>query len=181
MMPKIIVWEIKTSKGLTMTDLHPILMLILACLVLPAASAQQSEPSGDGGPKLLDPTVIPVLDRTGKPRQGKASYYGEEFAGRKMADGTPMDPESNIAASRTLPIGTKAHVTNLENGKSAVVEIRDRGPYVEGRIVDVSPSVAELLGMKGKGVAHVEVAPIAVPQRDGSIKRARAVRTGASQ
>jgi rare lipoprotein A len=163
-----------------MTDLRSILIFILACLVLPATSVQQAEPPGDG-PKLLDPSVIPVLDRTGKPRQGKASYYGDEFAGRKMADGTPMDPESNIAASRTLPIGTKARVTNLENGKSAVVEIRDRGPYVEGRIVDVTPSVAERLGMKEKGIAHVEVAPIAVPQRDGSIKRVRTIRTGTRQ
>lgn len=164
-----------------MRDLRPTLILILACLVLPVASAQQAEPSGDEGPKLLDPSVVPVLDRTGKPRQGKASYYGDEFAGRKMADGTPMDPESNIAASRTLPIGTTARVTNLENGKSAVVEIRDRGPYVEGRIVDVTPSVAEQLGMKEKGVARVEVAPIAVPQRDGSVKRARAIRTATNQ
>lgn len=164
-----------------MRDLRPILVLILACMVLPAASAQQAEPAGDDGPKLLDPSVTPVLDRTGKARKGKASYYGDEFAGRKMADGTPMDPESNIAASRTLPIGTKAKVTNLENGKSAVVEIRDRGPYVEGRIVDVTPSVAERLGMKEKGVAHVEVAPITVPQRDGSVKRAKAIPAGASQ
>ena len=61
----------------------------------------------------------PQLDRSGKPRKGKASYYGKQFHGRKMADGTPMDPDSNIAASRTLPLGTKAIVTNLENGKLA--------------------------------------------------------------
>lgn len=105
----------------------------------------------------------PPLDRSGKPRQGKASYYGEKFHGRKMADGTPLDPNANVAASRTLPLGTKARVTNLENGKSEVVEIRDRGPYVDGRIVDVSPKVAEKLDMKQEGVATVEVKPVELP------------------
>lgn len=87
-----------------------------------------------------------------------------------MADGTPMNPHAAIAASRTLPLGTKARVTNLENGKSSVVEIKDRGPYVDGRIVDLSPKIAQQLGMKEQGVAPVEVAPIAVPQADGSMK-----------
>lgn len=112
----------------------------------------------------------PPLDRSGQPRHGKASYYGKQFHGRTMADGTPMNPESNVAASRTLPLGTKAEVTNLANGKSEVVEIRDRGPYVDGRIVDVSPRVAEKLDMKEEGVAPVVVTPLEVPQADGSIK-----------
>ena len=85
------------------------------------------------------------VDRSGKPRKGKASYYGGKFAGKKMADGTPMNPNASIAASKTLPLGTVAEVTNLENGKSEVVEIRDRGPYVDGRIIDVSPSSAVVL------------------------------------
>jgi rare lipoprotein A len=87
-----------------------------------------------------------------------------------MADGTPMDPSSNNAASKTLPLGTTAKVTNLDNGKSAVVEIRDRGPYVPGRIVDVSPQTATQLGLVDKGVAPVVVAPIEVPQPDGGVK-----------
>jgi len=112
----------------------------------------------------------PPLDRSGRPREGKASWYGGEFAGKPMADGTPMKPQSNNAASKTLPLGTKARVTNLDNGKSAVVEIRDRGPYVDGRIVDVSPHTAKQLGMKQRGVAPVEVAPIELPQDDGGVK-----------
>lgn len=98
-------------------------------------------------------------------RKGKASYYGKEFFGKKMADGTPMDPDSNIAASRTLPLGTKAEVTNLENGKSEVVEIRDRGPYVDGRIIDVTPTTAENLGFKEEGLAPVEVTPLYIPSK----------------
>ena len=87
-----------------------------------------------------------------------------------MADGSRMNPNTNAAASKTLPLGTTARVTNLESGKSAVVKIRDRGPYVHDRIVDVTPKVAEKLDMKDDGVAPVVVKPIAVPQPDGSIK-----------
>lgn len=80
-----------------------------------------------------------------------------------MADGTPMNPRADIAASRTLPLGTKAEVVNLENGKRSVVEIRDRGPYVDGRIIDLSPKVAEKLDIIEPGVAQVEVRPIELP------------------
>lgn len=112
----------------------------------------------------------PKLDHSGQPRHGKASFYADKFAGRKMADGTPMDPDSNIAASRTLPIGTKAEVKNLDNGKTEVVEIRDRGPYIDGRIVDLTPKTAKKLDMDEKGVVPVVVTPIEVPQPDGSVK-----------
>jgi rare lipoprotein A len=110
------------------------------------------------------------LDRTGKARKGTASYYGRKFYSKKMADGTPMNPQSDSAASKTLPLGTKARVTNLENGKNEVVEIRDRGPYVKDRIVDVSPKTADKLGLKENGTAFVEVKPVEVPQADGSVK-----------
>lgn len=113
-----------------------------------------------------------ALDRSGKPRKGKASYYGSQFHGRKMADGTPMHPDADVAASKTLPLGTKARVTNLENGKSAVVEIRDRGPYVDGRIIDVTPKIAEKLDMKKEGMATVEVKPIEIPEPDGTMTSA---------
>lgn len=88
-----------------------------------------------------------------------------------MADGKLMQPEANNAASKTLPLGTKAKVTNLATGQSAVVTIEDRGPYVKDRIVDLSPATAQRIGLdKDKGVANVAVAPIAVPQSDGSVK-----------
>jgi rare lipoprotein A len=106
-------------------------------------------------------------DHSGRTQQGKASYYGPEFTGRKMANGQRLDPNSNAAASKTLPLGTTAKVTNLQNGKSTVVHVEDRGPYVKGRVVDVTPRAAEQLGIKKTGVAQVEVAPIKVPQPDG--------------
>lgn len=130
------------------------------------SSTKASKPSA----ARLDPNAKTKLDHSGEPRRGKASFYADFFAGRKMADGTPMNPNSNVAASRTLPLGTKAEVTNLDNGKTEVVEIRDRGPYIDGRIVDVSPKVAKKLDMDEKGIAPVVVTPIEVPQPDGSVR-----------
>lgn len=127
------------------------------------ASAKAKKPAAKAAGKM-------ALDHSGKARRGKASYYGGKFKGKKMADGSPMNPNANTAASKTLPLGTTARVTNLESGKSAVVKIRDRGPYVPDRIVDVTPKVAEKLEMKEDGVAPVVVKPIAVPQPDGSVK-----------
>lgn len=109
-------------------------------------------------------------DRSGKKRVGKASYYHRMFNGRKMANGGRFDPNGINAASKTLPLGTYAVVTNLENDKSAVVLIEDRGPYVDGRIVDVSPRIAEELGMTEQGVVEVAVTPISVPLPDGGMR-----------
>ncbi|HEY0858816.1 MAG TPA: septal ring lytic transglycosylase RlpA family protein [Albitalea sp.] len=92
-----------------------------------------------------------------------------------MADGTPMDPAADNAASKTLPLGTRARVTNLETGRSAVVTIQDRGPHVKGRIIDVSPSTARRIGLtREDGVARVAVTPITVPLPDGRVKRGAA-------
>ena len=119
----------------------------------------------------LSPEAKPTLDRSGRTRVGKASFYATMFSGRTMADGTRMEPTGDNAASRTLPLGTTAQVTNLETGKTAVVTIRDRGPYVAGRIVDLSPATAREIGLdKRTGVTKVKVAPIAVPLADGKIK-----------
>ena len=108
-------------------------------------------------------------DRSGKKRIGKASYYHPMFSGRKMAGGRPFDPNGANAASKTLPLGTIARVTNLKNGKSAVVAIEDRGPYVADRIVDLSPKTAQELDLQHEGVAMVEVTPISVPLPDGRV------------
>ena len=113
----------------------------------------------------------PRDDTSGRVQRGLASHYGGRFHGRRMANGERFSRHSNSAASRTLPLGTIARVTNLRNGRTAQVEIEDRGPYGRGRILDVSPRTAELLGMPRGGTAPVEVAPIAMPQRDGSVRR----------
>lgn len=95
------------------------------------------------------------------PQHGLASYYAQRFAGRTMANGERFNPRSNSAAHRTLPLGTEAVVTNLNTGESRRVVIEDRGPHVRGRIIDVSPRIAEELGMRGAGLARVEIRPLA--------------------
>lgn len=138
--------------------------------------------SGAASPKAAPRVKKPKLDHSGRKRVGKASFYSKKFAGKKMADGTPMKPQGNNAASKTLPLGTTARVTNLETGKSAEVTIQDRGPHVKGRIVDLSPATAEKIGIdREDGVAKVEVAPIAVPQPDGSVKPGAAAPEGRSE
>jgi rare lipoprotein A len=113
------------------------------------------------------------LDRSGATRFGKASFYAAKYAGRKMADGKLMNPRGNNAASKTLPLGTVARVTNLETGRAAVVVIQDRGPYVDGRIVDLSPATARNIGIrKSQGLAEVKVTPLSIPLADGSTKLA---------
>ena len=159
---------------------------ILAACGLPAGAGESNPSPNSATPHpaapahaapVHEPVVAnPTLDRSGDKRRGKASFYARMFSGRKMADGTPMQPQSNNAASKTLPLGTTAKVTNLETGQSAVVTIRDRGPYIQGRIVDLSPSTAKEIGIDHKkGVARVEVAPILVPLPDGRLKLGAAV------
>lgn len=99
-------------------------------------------------------------------QRGRASYYAAKFNGRRMANGARFNPNSNVAAHRTLPLGTRAQVTNLENGRTTEVRVEDRGPYVGGRLIDVTPRAAEQLGMKEQGTAPVEVRPIEVPEHD---------------
>jgi rare lipoprotein A (peptidoglycan hydrolase) len=91
---------------------------------------------------------------------GRASWYGPGFRGRKTASGEIFDDSKFTAAHKTLPLGTIAKVTNLSNGKSVKVEINDRGPYVDGRIIDLSHAAAHALGMVDRGVAHVEIEPV---------------------
>jgi rare lipoprotein A len=118
----------------------------------------------------LPPITTHQVDHSGRKQQGRASYYARHFTNRKMADGQRFNPDADIAASKTLPLGTTAKITNLSNGKSATVKVEDRGPNIDGRVVDVTPKVANQLDMKKVGVTPVVVAPIAVPQPDGAIK-----------
>lgn len=86
---------------------------------------------------------------------GEASFYGREFEGRSTASGEPFDPAALTAAHRTLPFGSKVRVTNAHNGRSVVVRINDRGPFVEDRLIDISSGAAKHLGMVQSGTARV--------------------------
>ena len=90
-------------------------------------------------------------------QHGIASYYADSFGGRKTANGEIFQQDRLTAASRDLPLGTMVTVTNEINGKSVAVKVNDRGPYVDGRIIDLSKSAAERIGMKERGIAPVKV------------------------
>jgi len=90
-------------------------------------------------------------------QHGVASYYGGSFNGRKTADGERFNENARTAASRVLPLGSKAKVINEQNGRAVEVRINDRGPYVDGRIIDLSRGAARKLGMEKEGLAPVRV------------------------
>jgi peptidoglycan lytic transglycosylase len=90
-------------------------------------------------------------------QQGIASWYGPGFHGRKTASGERFNQYDLTAAHKKLPLGTKATVTNLKNGKTIEVEINDRGPYARGRILDLSKAAADRLGIKNAGTTPVRL------------------------
>ena len=165
------------------------ILALLACIAGPTLHAQPAQPGAIpfdvNNPQVQQtareiakrPPMPPppghrlVDDRTGRRQAGKASIYAPHFQGRKMADGRRFSHASNAAASKTLPLGTVAKVTNLDTGKTTTVTVEDRGPFVDGRTVDLTKASAEKIGLDSHaGVAPVVVAPIAVPQTDGSVK-----------
>jgi rare lipoprotein A len=93
----------------------------------------------------------------GRSAEGKASFYGKEHAGERTASGERYDPEALTAAHPSLPFGARLKVTNLANGRSVVVRVNDRGPYLRGRTVDLSLAAARALGAIGEGVARVRI------------------------
>ncbi|MEA5514463.1 septal ring lytic transglycosylase RlpA family protein [Nodularia sp. UHCC 0506] len=89
--------------------------------------------------------------------RGIASFYGRGFAGRPTATGERFNPEAMTAAHRSLPFGTRVRVTNTRNGRSVVVRINDRGPFIRGRVIDVSTGAARAIGMINSGIAPVKI------------------------
>lgn len=165
---------------MTRTKLLPI--LCCACLAGAATAATADATHASREPARHPHHHRHHVDLSGQPRIGKASIYAHKFAGRKMADGHRMNPHDDNAASKTLPLGTVAKVTNLANGKSTVVTIQDRGPHVPGRIVDLSPASAQQIGLDRKqGIARVAVTPIAVPSEAGVTHASEAVASDAVQ
>lgn len=88
---------------------------------------------------------------------GLASFYGKRFQGRKTASGERYDMHGLTAAHKSLAFGTRVHVTHLNNGRSVTVRINDRGPFVKGRIIDLSYAAAKRLGMLAQGVVKVRI------------------------
>ncbi|QCN96132.1 septal ring lytic transglycosylase RlpA family protein [Azospirillum argentinense] len=133
----------------------------LSLTLSPMAAAQAQPSSKAQSPK--DASVPPIaVERTdeGEPvivHEGEASFYGGSFHGKKTASGERFDQNKPTAASRELPLGSKVTVTNQDNGKSVDVIVNDRGPYVDGRVIDLSKKAAKQLDMIEDGVAPVRV------------------------
>ncbi len=122
-------------------------------------------------PSTASSLPTPQPDTQGKPistEVGLASWYGPPYAGRKGADGTVYDQNAMTAAHLTLPLGTTVRVTNLTTNQSAVVRITDRGPFVHGRIIDLSLAAAKATGLYRMGVARVRVEAYAPPVRQNA-------------
>jgi rare lipoprotein A len=102
---------------------------------------------------------------TGQTSRGKASYYAVRTNGRRTASGIPLSDSIPTAAHRSLPFGTFVRVTNLNNGRSDIVKITDRGPFIRGRIIDLSLSAANRIGMIKSGVVPVQVEVLRPPGR----------------
>lgn len=141
-------------------------------------TASQAIPKGGGTYKLGKPYMIagrwytprhdPAYDRT-----GVASWYGDDFHGRKTANGEIYDMNALTAAHPTLPMPSYAYVTNMQNGRTLLVRINDRGPYVGNRIIDLSRASARALGTAGQGLGQVRVRYAGRARLDGDDTRER--------
>jgi rare lipoprotein A len=141
-----------------MAGRHILLGLALAGLafdLVGCATARSGGPAPAQGPASSQSPAATHPD-AGKRIAGLASWYGQQHHGRRTASGEPYDMNKLTAAHRTFPFGTRLRVTNTENGRSVVVRVNDRGPHVDGRILDLSRQAATTLGMIDAGVARVE-------------------------
>ena len=138
---------------------------IAAGVGLLALAACASGPSGPAGPyraanlrpyevggRRYTPQVVSHYDA-----RGLASWYAYPYGTRRTASGEPFDGRLMTAAHKTLPLPCLVEVTNLQNGRKVTVRVNDRGPFVEGRLIDLSPAAADRLGFKGRGLTEVRV------------------------
>jgi peptidoglycan lytic transglycosylase len=148
------------------------LIAVIGVSAVPVLAGATALSAPEPASKPLSHTVVPVKRAEGhvyrpllharlcrdhrRLQMGVASWYGES-ALHRTASGEAFRPDELAAASRTLPFNTRIRITNLHNGRSVVVRINDRGPYVQGRIVDVTPKAAAELGMKMHGTAPVYI------------------------
>jgi len=114
-------------------------------------------------------TYYPIDSADGYWERGQASWYGKKFHGRKTSNGETYNMYDMTAAHKTLPMNTMLLVRNLENGRETVVRVNDRGPFIRGRIIDLSYTAASKINLVKQGVARVEI--IAMGEAPGSVKK----------
>jgi len=141
----------------------------------PRPSKSGKAPATQRPYKVLGKWYRPIADAEGFRERGVASWYGKKFHGRKTSNGERYDMHGISAAHKTLPLGTWVRVYNLDNDKTLDVRINDRGPFVRGRIIDLSYGAATVLGVAAPGTAPVEIVAlgkaIESPGSDGTRQR----------
>ena len=148
-----------------------LLTILFGCTTTPDPPPKQ--PAGYPKPyKVFGKWYQPLPDSKGFRQRGIASWYGKDFHGKKTSNGETYDMYAMTAAHKTLPLGTYVRVHNLENNRTLEVRINDRGPFVRGRIIDLSYTGAKEIGIVGPGTARVEVVALGTPTTtDGGSSR----------
>ena len=148
-----------------------LLYFVIGCAATPDPPPKQ--PAKYPKPyKVFGKWYQPLPDSKGFRQRGIASWYGKDFHGKKTANGEIYDMYAMTAAHKTLPLGTYVRVHNLENNRKLEVRINDRGPFVRGRIIDLSYTAAKDIGIVGPGTARVEVVALGTPATtDGGSSR----------
>ncbi|MCG7373467.1 MULTISPECIES: septal ring lytic transglycosylase RlpA family protein [Pseudomonas] len=125
-------------------------LLLFFCLLVGCVACQD---------KKAEAVPIKEAKQAPKPfeQKGKASYYSQKFHGRETASGETFNNNTLVAAHKTLPLGSKVRVTNLENNKQVVVRITDRGPFIRGRIIDLSRAAAKRVDLVENGTGPVKI------------------------
>lgn len=133
---------------------------MVALFALLLLSACSSAPPPKGSYRVLGRTYKVLEKADGYAETGIASWYGADFHGKKTANGEIYDMHGRTCAHKTLPLGTKVRIKNMENGREVEARVNDRGPFVDGRIVDLTLTIAKDLGMADQGIALVRVEPL---------------------
>jgi len=136
-----------------------LLLLLSSCMRAEQYMPSEVPPHYKTGSKYTEKgiTSTPLKSSQGYSAKGIASWYGKKFHGRKTANGERYDMYAMSAAHRTLPLPTMVRVTNRENGRQIVVRVNDRGPFIEGRLIDLSYAAARELGFIHQGTAKVKI------------------------
>ena len=152
--------------------------LLLAAVLLAGCGSRDTSWRKGGVPgskpyTVRGKTYYPLKSAHGFVEEGVASWYGPGFHGKKTASGERFNQYNISAAHKILPLGTEVRVTNLENHRSLILRINDRGPFVDDRVIDLSRGAAQRLGVIGKGTARVRIQSLGdVPQvEDGDVVR----------
>jgi rare lipoprotein A len=140
--------------------MRALVTLVMPLMLVASAAAQDTDAAAL---PAVAASAIPLADIIEETEidGGMASYYGNELAGNRTANGERFDPGELTAAHRTLPFGSMVRVTNMSTGDSVIVRINDRGPFSRGRVIDVSHAAAREIGMQRSGTARVKLALLA--------------------